>query len=347
MIIYIFLIAIVLLFLLFDILDIPLRSKKLLYGVLTSFLFLIVSFRSNGYDFINYWYIFNALPLNLEIGTGLEYGFKVLCSLLTSYRMLLVAMATSVLLYAFFIWKRSPMPFLSMLILTTTFLLPMQMGQMRQGFAISIILLAYYFIDSKMKFIFLVLLASMFHISSLISLFFMFIPNKLYKLNVYIALLLLAYVFSSFMERYSSMIFSYVSMESMFYKLIYYSKNEDYSLGFNTAILIRVFIFSCGYIRRKYISYKKYDLLLNLYYCSIIFYLLFGFLPQLAGRGAYYFACFDILLIPLILMSFTKTKFVHSVFVVILLSLLRYISFFSVDYNYREYVPYIKYENML
>lgn len=294
-------------------------------------LFLLVGFRGNGYDYISYQNIYDG-----TVDGSLESGYLLLNSLAPSYRVLLIVVSFITL---FFYWsvinRYSSFPFISILVLLSTLFFQSIMGQMRQGVAVSIILYSFFYLDKKKVFCLLVIAASLFHLSAIIALSFLFIPQKIYSYWIYLLLLFASLLFQSLVD-----ISALGGDNFIVSKLMFYQEHEDFSLGLNTAIVIRFFIFSACYYVKDKVPYVFFSKMLNVFFMSILFYLAFGFIPQLAGRGSFYFACFDVLLITYFLGALkTKYRYVMGM-LFILLSLSRLILFWTDDFNYNSFVPY-------
>lgn len=123
-------------------------------------------------------------------------------------------------------------------------------------------------------------------------------------------------------------------------KLLFYASSEDYELGISSTILIRITTLLLA-VFLNIDNKKDISFLCNIYACGIIVYLLFGFIPQLGGRGALYFSVYEMIIIPYIVSQLKQHQFLYfvSYFVIIGLSIIRIVNFFSDNYN--SYVPYI------
>lgn len=322
------------------------RSKefdRLFFVVTILLLFVIASFRGVGYDYESYHGIF----LDSRIGyfDGHELGFVWLASILPSYRMLLIVMAALTFIPFYYCAKQlSPIPIYTLLLLYTTLFLPTIMGQMRQGVAVFLILTAYFIRQHRFPCVILVVTALLFHTSALIGLIYFLPLRKKYNITIYIAVFIVALfigayfepLLGNFIRRFGS------SLITNKYDLYYTTETlRGISIGFNSAVLIRCFVFVLSYYMLSGTLYENHKLL-NLYFFSIIIYLTFGFIPQIGGRGALYFSVLDLFLIPQMI-HVAKTDFKRLTLCLgfILLSVLRYIQFFSSEFNYDSYVPYI------
>jgi len=343
---YIIFYAVVLFGAVISILDLEKEQTKGLY-IFISFLFIIlIGFRFCGYDYSSYESIFDNVKNGDEV-IGIEYGFLTLCNLSATFRILLILMAfLTVFIHSKFIYKFSEIPLFSLFLLSGTLLLPTFMGQMRQGLAIGFVGFAfYYFNDKKYQYYFLfVVLAMLFHFSAIISLLFFIIPKNLKNFNYYFFTILFSVIFFQILQPFILKIMNLFPELVYLDKMVGYSENDDDKLGFNTAILIRVFVLFFCYYNKENIKSKYFPHLLNIYHYSIIIYLIFGpIIPQLGGRGTQYFSYFDLLLIPMLINSFDGFKRLLIMSIFFLLTFARLIQFFTDDFNLTFYIPYSNY----
>lgn len=327
-------------------LDIFVNSKLMklvLFSFVSILLFVLIGFRQTGYDYESYFGIFENIKGGLDV-LNVEPGFIYICMIPDSFRGLLLFVAfLTLFLHLSYIYKYSSLPLLSILILSTTFLYPTFMGQMRQGLAMGIVVWALFFLDkNKFYFLLIVVLATCIHFSAIIALIFLLQPNYVKSIKYYLIVFSIAIIASLIIEPFVSRILNMLPFGAAVDKLLFYSETEDYKLGLNSAIVIRLIIFSLAYSYRNRIQNPQFPLLLNIYFYSIVLYLALGFIPQLGGRGTLYFAYFDIILVPMIISSSTKYHRLMIVLVILLLSFLRFLTFFASDFNFEQYVPYFK-----
>lgn len=304
------------------------------------FFFLFIGFRGAGYDYLNYLYIYNTIQNGGEI--AIEFIFAFLCVIMPNYRILLIVMALITTVFSItFLYKKSPLFLFSLFLWTVTFLLPTFMGQMRQGVAICIILIAFSYIEQKKKFILLVLLASAFHSSALLCFIAFIIPKKIKNIKYYVLTLLFAIIFAKLMPVILDLFFELIPAGGLIRdKVFFYNETEGYVLGLNIAVLIRLLVLFLCLWRKNKIEKSSFPFMLNLYHYSILIYLILGVIPQLGGRASLYFFYYELILIPFFLMTFNRYNRIIIGSCFLLLSLLRYLQFFMDDFNYSEYVPY-------
>ena len=344
MIVYIIYIFSILLLSVSEILGNRNRHKYLFIWI--SFLTLLfVGLRQTGFDYDSYNRLYHLVKSGEIENLNIEYGYIILMSCSPSYSMLLfiTALFTIGTNYTA-IFKMSKYPIFSLLIVSTTLLLPTYMGQIRQSIAIGFGLLSFYYIVNRKKKISIlcVLFAAFFHISSLFLLVMYMVDDKYRSLKFYVWGLILSIAVGKAMEFLIGPLIEYLPNESiMSTKVAYYNDTEDFTLGFAWASLIRVTIFLLAF---RYIKDPKDRYLVNLYYCSLLIYYCFSAIPQIGTRACLYFTCLDVIIIPSIIYSVKNIGWIYLnlIFVFVLLSIMRYISFFISPYNYEEYVPYLK-----
>lgn len=321
------------------------KNRNIVLTGLCIVLCLVAGLRGMGYDYDNYIEIYDAVHSGLDV-PGIDRGFRFLCVVMPNFRLLLLFMAIMTFLPLHWVLKeKSDYAFMSLLIFFTTLFLPMVMGQMRQGVAVFMMLYAYYRWKGTKVFWLLLVMCTVMHASALIAVLFLLPVKRLYPIYVYIILVGCAFVFGRILAPvFLPFMNSIGIMEdtNIIYRINIYSATETaagLSLGFNTAVLFRCFIFILGYIVLR--MQKDGDAsTLNLFFFSIIIYWGFAFLPQLGGRGSLYFSVLEMILIPSILRAYQGRMRTILIAVFIILFGLRLNHFFSDDHNSASYVPY-------
>ena len=322
-------------------------KNSLIYYFAAALIILVASCRSNGYDWISYEDIYKSLLLGhkTEGGTFIEYGFEVLCMISPTYRILIFLTALISLYFTFkavYHFSKLYYPVLGLLIFSTTFLLPTFMGQIRQGLAIGFVTCAVWqnYIGNKRNAFLWIVFASFLHLSAILAAIIVVIPKKDFSLRTYILIIIASILFYGISLKLMSQLLTF-SQFGFVQKLLIYATSEKEELGISSTILIRIAILLTTVIlnrnKDKAISYLS-----KIYLCGIIIYLLFGFLPQLGGRGALYFSIYEMVLIPNLVYDFRKR---HALFllifsVIICLTIFRIVNFFSNSFNYSSYIPY-------
>ena len=283
-------------------------DKKIIFYLLSLCFFLFAGLRfETGFDYDNYRVLYNDYIFYRENWT-LEPFIKVLF-LFTDYYffnfygfIFIIAFLSLIIKFRFF-EKYSYLPLLSILLYYSRIFLIFDFGQIRQGMALGIVLWASTYINHrKFKyFIFLLCIATLFHVSSLVFFPMFFITNKLYSNKIYLFLLLLSttMLFVDVKEIIINMSFLPNFIES---KLFFYTEVEaGDQIGINFSSLFRLSLISIILYHKKNFLNNSYEIIVfNIYYFGILFFFFFQSLPQLGGRGSMYFQQFELILIPII-----------------------------------------------
>lgn len=318
-----------------------------MYTLVVLFLILFVGLRECGFDYDNYKYYYKHLTNvywrhNSEV-LGVELGYTMLNYISPNFHFLLLLISClTVGIQFIFIYRYSPLPFFSVVLLFGSLFFLSYMGQYRQALAMSFVLWASIYKDKKILFITLIAIGTQFHVSSLIAILLLFIPEKYLTLKQYIIILIIALV-SNIVGK--SIIVNYIPLLPDFVgtKLDYYIKGESFTLGINSAMLLRLIIFGIFYYNKdKILKYNRGVFFFNIYFLSLFIYLGLGFIPQLGGRSSFYFYFFEIILAAIIIKESAKLhQFAYLLFF-ISISIIRQISFFT---EWSEF--YIPYKNTL
>ena len=208
------------------------------------------------------------------------------------------------------------------------------MGQLRQALAISLIVFSWPYIKSK-KIIFFVLLASLFHYSAIICLLYYCVPNRLFKKHVYLCVLL--FICFTF-EYFQSLLLT--ALENFSYgKVLLYVNIEDGGIS-TVFILYKLFVFFLFLYRidRCVTNLPKYKIA-NIYFLSIILYLILSFSSSIGGRIILYFTMFEILIIPFIINSYSRM--IKRLLISILFIMINVYQYFSFLYSFSDtFIPY-------
>ncbi len=327
-----------------------LKNESLIYHFIVFLIVLFAGCRGNGYDWLSYQEIYENLQNGGEQSgvSFVEYGFQILCTISPFYKCLIfiaAAISISYTLNNTYYFSKKYFPVLGLLIFCTTVLLSTYMGQIRQGIAIGFICKAirYNYLGKTKLTIVWIITACFFHISAILSLLIFFLPRKRLSIKTYIVIMLIALIFHTTCMTILESIISHFQV-GIVQKLMYYSVYEDFDLGVSSTILIRIVTLILAIYLNKN-NDKNITYICNIYLCGILIYLIFGFLPQLGGRGALYFSIYEIVLVPYIVYKLRKRAFVciSTFFIIIGLSILRFYSFFSDPFNYSSYIPYLLY----
>lgn len=319
-----------------------------IYIISCGTIILFAAFRSNGFDWQSYENIYNSIRSGHETegGTFVEYGFELLCWLSPTYKFLIFTVAFLSLTLTFkgvYHFSRFYYPVLGLLVFSSTLLLPTYMGQIRQGLAIGIVSVAIWenYLIHKSKAILLIICACFFHLSAILALLIFLIPKRDFKIKAYIILIVGSVLLYGLSIKLMSNFLS-LGQLGIVQKLIIYASTEKEELGISSTILIRIITLFIAVFLNKNRS-LEISYITKVYLCGILVYLLFGFIPQLGGRGSLYFSVYEMVLVPYIIFYFRRRKllFLLSFCTVVALSVFRIISFFSDSHNYQSYIPYL------
>lgn len=273
-------------------------------------LILLVSLRSVGFDYNTYENAYDELHyLSLkEIFKDIQFepGFVFLNILAPNFIFLISTLGLVTLLVKYqYVARVSPLPVVSLLILFLGSVLNFEMGQIRQAFAMSVLLFStQFFFTSKTKFLFAFLIAVLFHYSALIFLFIFFLPKKIIKWYYYLILIIFAFLLYLTLEPALFLIADLLPGFSGA-KLMLYYEIEQGEIGISIPILLikLVLLILFYFLKSKIREFQipLYELIFNIYFFSLFIYIAFAFFPQISGRGGAYFGIFEIILIPIIL----------------------------------------------
>lgn len=269
------------------------------------FVIIIGGTNGNGIDWDGYFVQYSDYRnLSLEELIQFEPGFALLLIVLGDCHVFLFFMAILCFLMVFSTLKHEcRYPVVGLFIYIITMSLYMYMGVYRHAIAQSIVIYAWQYRYCNKKFILLLVLACMFHYSSVIALFYFFIPRKTrLPIKTLLLLLILGYLLRSYLV-------TALSLSSGFFpaiiagKLGIYMNSEEFGTSFSILFfLFKLFTFVVCY---KKISRNDENsaFFINAYAISIILYLVISFTPSF-GRLVYYYSCTEIILIPILLSNF-------------------------------------------
>jgi hypothetical protein len=295
-------------------------------------LIFIAGFRFNcGFDFWDYKLVFDTIfDTNITDNTSVEPLFNLIIRSIRNigleYSSLIFLSALfSVGLKIKFFNKYSPFVFLSILLYFSRTYLVIDMGQFRQGIALTIILWAIsYLLDSKKyKFLILVLVASFIHSSAIIALLFYFVINLKLRKSTYLNVLAGSFIFLFLnLKELFFGVFYPILPKFLSYKLFMYTEvleTETLGLTFNAlykAFLTFIIVF---FFYEKVFENKWTQGIFNIYFLGTIFYFIFNFFPQLSSRGSMHATQLEIIIIPLIISWLVRSY--TNVLIYIVLSL--------------------------
>lgn len=309
-----------------------------------------------GYDFESYKQIFESVKQSswnslFSSGWGLvvEPGYMILnylCKWMPFQLYIFLISTVSVFIKVLFIYKISNNLIMCLFIYYSMYFCLYDMGVIRQGFAIGLLLWAfYYYIEGKRgKTAIYIILASFFHSSSIIFFSIYLIKDKVYKFRWYAVTLIsiLIFSFGGIIEEiiYKSNI---TFIQNKYWYYINQLADNDESIV-NSIIkrlivfLLLLIIVDWNAIKR---SEKKYKIALNVYFASIIISIMFYMLPIIGGRGTGALQFMQVFLLPIIAdkryirNNLNKARLIGILIIIVL-------SFYSLYtvINSHSYLPY-------
>jgi len=238
--------------------------------------------------------------------------------------------------------------FLSLLIYVSAIFLIYDINGIRQGLAISLVLLSIPYILNKniYKYLFLVLIATFCHTSAIIFLPFYWIANIRFKKKFILQILTLVVVFSiplrEFVLNSSLLDYLFTFQRLSGYENFLFNSERNTSIPIlSLAVFQRFVIFYLFwfYYDKLKCDKKLKNLLLNGYVISLIIFLIFSFSSEFAARLGFYYKSLELLIIPLIVSS--QIKIINRVLLLILFLIYAIISVYrllSTDGN--GLIPY-------
>lgn len=293
--------------------------KKILYIICCLQLFILSALRTNiGIDFVSYRDKFNTisqLPINRLMQFYFEKGFLFLNATVALFTdnfqwVIVLSSAITIGCVAYSIYKQSTSPFLSVFLYITLMYYYGSFCLIRQGIAISISLTAFTYLKKQnfLKYLLLVLLASLFHSSALILIPIYFIANinlTLKKVVTFFGISILLYLFLNKIiqcaVRFNPSYRNYLSSE-------YMSGMSFKSLIIPLTACIILFIF-----KKRMISLQKSN---NIYANMAFFSLLLSLLQtkmQLFDRFPYYLNIYIIFSLPILIRCFDVRLVEHFI----------------------------------
>jgi hypothetical protein len=319
-----------------------LSQKKTVYIFFVFLLICLAGFRwETGFDFESYYELFYSLKNNSKLTLSVEPGVLFLQTFFSSFAYYILFVAIfSITLKSYFFCKQSPFPFLSLFIYFSTVFLLYEMGQIRQSIAISFVLVSIFYKNIKWKQLIFIFIAIVFHYSAILAILLLFIPNKTFNNTTYILPIVIAFIFTLFMSSIFMYIYKFLPSLAVA-KIEYYLLEEEGISGISTKLLTYK-LFLCTLLiiyKNKLMLFKLGYYFINIYFLSVVIYVVFKFIPQIAGRGSLYFSIFEIILVPM-LFSIVKMKSNRIIISVLLVFLYSYFYFSALITWQDVLIPY-------
>jgi hypothetical protein len=303
---YFFIFSILLILSVIDVFVSDKKIKKYLLFFVEFILIVIAGFKyETGGDWPYYYRIFEEIKTLKEgfspFDYTLEYGFTTLCSIIKtcggSIQVLYLLLSLfNILFIGITLRQIIPYPILGLLVYFSTVFFGLEFGFTRQSVAVSIIFYSLIHIEKKsfFNYVFLIIISSFFHITSLIFIPFYFILNKKFKVQVLIIIYiigLLIYLFGvtwfgNFMIYLTRYFFrSYEDMVHFYVQHPVFSLSRIISVGlFLNIIILSLIIFKYEKIQ----SCKYGTILINSVFISLIIPLYLYEIGTVADRFRYF-----------------------------------------------------------
>lgn len=247
-----------------------------------------------GYDYLGYKTIHeNVISMKYSELIDFKFaeiGYLLLNKMFSNYNYLLLFIAIFNIFFKYIALKNiSYYPFFSLYIYMSIYFLDWDFGKIRIAMATTFFLIAIrYLKSSKIKFIFIILVGSTFHISLLAVIPIIFIRNTIKTAKIYIVIIFLSLFIRSI--SYDILLFlnkklpDYINM-----KINYYidAKEVVGFYGINFSLIILLMFFTYFLYNKKYIDLGIRHLF-NIYFLSIPLYIILSLIPQLTRISSYY-----------------------------------------------------------
>jgi hypothetical protein len=357
--IYLITILLLIFFGIFDIVKFKRKDKVILFVIIFIIFVLLDGLRwETGIDWDPYRYFFEKHPEYRTISW--EPGYVLFNDLfyLVSQNYSLFLFASAILIYSIFlrsIYQYTKYPLIAVLCFNSVVL--GYMGMNRQLIAVAICLFAFRYIVSResYKFFFCIIIAALFHYSSILFILAYFLNRHisgsflvvlffsaiaLHPVVIYITDFILSTLPPQIKYSISMKIgfLSYVGKKMIEETLTPVHPTPIIFLGIVKRLIIFLPLFFNRYKLKQ--KFPNIELMLNIYFVSILFYILFNNNFQiLVSKGALYFGLFEMFLLPFYFELFKKNNYllVYSVIIIyVSITYSRYLYFTSwvlVPYN--------------
>lgn len=330
-----------------------LSRTKLLVISFTLLLIIFAGTRINvGADYYAYQDSYQKIKNGLMGITSIEPIYLLIAKFTSEYKwFLLVIAALSVSSKIIAISKKSLIPWLSILLYFSCSFVQYDMGIIRQGLAMSFVLLSWVYIDEEKlspNYYIFYFMAVMFHYSAAISIVAVIIRRKKIPVEFMIIATILAcaisqigldHIILSFLLKFLPTRIQLVSAYSRFADSASYIRNVFSFTNIRRALLL---VFFC-YAYKKGRGTLIHSFFLNMYFIGVMLYYLFSSYVIISGRLGMYFCIAEIFLFPLSIKCFTGIaekllKFVTVIYCFLLLQ--NTIGAYTESWMNAPYLPY-------
>lgn len=351
MIYYLFLFILTYLLSFLDLSNVKYKHKQMLFLFIAFILILFAGLRYEiGFDYFSYFRIFtDSHNLNNIFSHGIEPGFYLLNWFFNLffnnfYFLIFFIALVTIVLKVNFINKYSIYIFIPLFYYYALDFLPREMGQIRHALAISILLFSikYIFEEDFLKFIFLIIIATSIHYTSLI-----FIPayffNKI-KLDKKKMLFLITFSLGLALININDIILYLANIMPQIdpvESVIRYINRPGRTgrIGISLTVIWRVFLFGVSFIFYSEIFHtKKKRNIFDLYFLGLLIYFSLNGNAMFARRFAQVYMFLEGIIISYIIFSLKRkeTKILFMIFLGIVMSVRFYgILLNSVFHDYK------------
>lgn len=259
----------------------------------------LIGFDNGGEFEIGYRFLIDTLQtLNLS-----DYGFLTLSVVFFS---LIIKILSS--------YNATPYLLLPIAIYTSHFFLYQELTQIRSALASSLVVLAIFLMLERKRMLSLMIycLSLLFHKSAIIFMPGLFIVKSKVRVNVYqfFSLILISSLISFFLKGFIIYCTKDIIPEAIFKTYIDGDDGYAKSIGLlNPATLKYIFLSFLFIGFSTKVESKYYNPLLNLYLFGTLWIVMFSSFGTLAGRGAFFFAIYEMFLVSFVIKAFANDKF--------------------------------------
>ena len=239
--------------------------------------------------------------------TQFEFGYVLLNSIIKTFTdnvqwlFLIIALITNLMLFSS-IKKYSNHIFISLLIYYCTTYFILDMSGIRQCISLNIFLLSLSYIieENFKKYILSILIASLFHNTSLLLVPMYFLLKMEYKNWILILIVFIGIIISLFQITWITFILEKI-IDTFYVKAItgkltrYGNRDDSRIFGIGFIFNIAVFVF-CLFKRKELSKNRMFNVFLNMYVINLFFYFFTWELAELSSRLRLYFAIGNIIL---------------------------------------------------
>lgn len=304
-----------------------------------------------GYDFISYGDYYNEanqLGMIFDGSIRLESGYLFFSTLFSSlgfnyYAFVLFFSILTLAIFTYFLYKYLPYPSMVLAYYYGRFFMARDMGQVRGALAAIILLFAIPYILKKqpLKFLLIVFLASLFHVTAwaFIAAYIIHLVIDRVTWKNSLVLLIIATISGVFLQNPALYLWAIPSGYAAYFTNPYYTSGPWLLypiLWMQVLLLFGMILFLND---KKIDDFEWINLLMKIYLISPIVLLATGTLETVGGRISTLFATVEVLLIPYFFLSLTKYKLLNVIFY-IGFSIIIFLLIFVLSGMYERYIPY-------